>query len=97
MTKTISLAAIAGLIVVASATADARGGPGGGGVFGASAFSPGQQFRLSGPISCYPGASGYAPGHLKRLNGPVSGHPGASGYAPGHKIKTIERHTDQRN
>ena len=85
VTKTISFAVIVGLIVVASSTADARGGPGGGG--GASAFSPGQQFRLSGAVNGYPGASGYAPGHLKRLNGPVPGRPGASGYAPGHKFK----------
>jgi hypothetical protein len=87
MTKTLSLAAIAGLIVVASSNADARGGPGGAGRFGASGLSPGQQFRLSGAVNGYPGASGYAPGHLKRLNGPVSGGPGASGYAPGHKLK----------
>lgn len=83
VTKTISLAAIVGLIVVSSSTADARGGASG----GASGFSPGQQFRLSGAVNGYPGASGYAPGHLKRLNGPVPGRPGASGYAPGHKFK----------
>jgi len=87
MTKTISLAAIAGLIVVASSAAYARGGFGGDSGFGASAYSPGQQFRLSGPVKGYPGASGYAPGRLFRLNGPVAGHPGASGYAPGHKFK----------
>jgi hypothetical protein len=87
MIKIMSFAAIAGLIVVASSTANARGGPGGGGDFGASAFSPGQQFRLNGPVNGYPGASGYAPGHLKRSLGPVAEHPGASGYAPGHKFK----------
>jgi hypothetical protein len=87
MTKTILLFAIAGLIVVASSNVDARSGPRGAGGFGAAAFSPGQQFRLSGAVNGYPGASGYAPGHLKRLNGPVSGSPGASGYAPGHKFK----------
>jgi hypothetical protein len=87
MTKTLSLAAIAGLIVVASSTADARGGPGGGGGFGASAFSPGQQFRMNRSVNGYPGASGYAPGHLKRSLGPADGYPGASGYAPGRKFK----------
>ena len=87
VTKIISLTAIVGLIIVSSSTADARGGPGGGGGVGASGFSPGQQFRLSGAVNGYPGASGYAPGHLKRLNGPVPGRPGASGYAPGHKFK----------
>ena len=85
MTKILLLAVIAGLIVMASLTANARGGAGG---FGASAFSPGQQFRLNGPANGYPGASGYAPGRLMRLNGPVSGYPGASGYAPGRKFKT---------
>lgn len=85
MRKVLAITAIAGLALVTSSAADARGGPGAG--FGASAFSPGHQFRMNGPITGYHGASGYAPGHLHRLNGAVSGHPGASGYAPGHKFK----------
>jgi hypothetical protein len=85
MIRILSVAALAGFIALSSSSAIARGGPNFDG--GASAFSPGQQFRLNGPVSGYPGASGYAPGHLKRVNGAVPGYPGASGYAPGHKFK----------
>lgn len=77
MTKTLSLMAVAGLLVAISSAADARGGGP-----GASAFAPGHSFR-SGAITGHPGASGYAPGHLKR---PGSLR-GASAYAPGHKFK----------
>ena len=78
MTKFLSLAAVIGLLVAASSTADARGG--------ASAFAPGQSFRAFGAVPGHPGASGYAPGHLRRIHGSVPGHPGASGYAPGHRF-----------
>jgi hypothetical protein len=84
--KILSLAAIMGMVLMASSAADARGNGGGAG-FGASSFSPGQQFRQNGPVTGYHGASGYAPGHLYRLNGAVSGYPGASGYAPGRNFK----------
>jgi hypothetical protein len=86
MRKILSFATIMGLVLVASSGANARGNGGSAG-FGASAFSPGQQFRSNGPVTGYHGASGYAPGHLYRLNGSVTGHPGASGYAPGHKFR----------
>jgi hypothetical protein len=87
MIKILSVAALTGLIALASSAANARGGSSFGGGFGASAFSPGQQFRQYGAVSGYPGASGYAPGRLYRLNGAVSGYHGASGYAPGRKFK----------
>jgi hypothetical protein len=80
MTKILSLAAVIGLLVAASATADARGGG------GASGFAPGQSFRAFGAVAGHPGASGYAPGHLRRMHGSVPGHPGASGFAPGHRF-----------
>lgn len=82
MTKILSLAAVIGLLVAASSTADARGGAGS----GASAFAPGQSFRAHGSVAGHPGASGYAPGHLMRAHGSLRGHPGASGYAPGHRF-----------
>jgi hypothetical protein len=53
MTKILSLAALVGLLVAASSTADAR--------MGASAFAPGQSFRARGSVAGHPGASGYAP------------------------------------
>jgi hypothetical protein len=86
------LAAAGAMVVAASSIADARGGsggPAGGGPsgMGASAFAPGQQYRLNGPVAGYPGASGYAPGRMYRSKGAVTGHPGASGYAPGHKVR----------
>jgi len=81
MTKILSLAAVVGLLAVASSTADARGGG-----FGASGFAPGQSFRAHGAVAGSPGASGYAPGHLRRSFGSIAGHPGASGYAPGHRF-----------
>src|SRR5437868_15199593 len=62
MTKILSLAAVIGLLVAASSTADARGG-GGGGFGGASGFAPGQSFRAFGAVAGHPGASGFAPGH----------------------------------
>jgi hypothetical protein len=85
MLKLLSFAALAGLIVVTTSPAGARGA---GGNHGASAFSPGQQFRQSGSIAGYPGASGYAPGRLYRQSGSITGYPGASGYAPGRKYKS---------
>ena len=81
MTKILSLAAVVGLLVAASSTANARGGG-----FGASAFAPGQSFRAHGSVAGHPGASGYAPGRLMRAHGSIPGHPGASGYAPGHRF-----------
>jgi hypothetical protein len=78
MTKILSLAALVGLLVAASSTADAR--------MGASAFAPGQSFRAHGSVAGHPGASGYAPGRLMRAHGSLRGHPGASGYAPGHRF-----------
>lgn len=81
MNKILSLAAIAGLLVAISSTADARG-PGGGSP-GASGFSPGQSFRSGGAIAGHPGASGYAPGHLKKADS----FRGASAYAPGRRFK----------
>jgi hypothetical protein len=78
MTKILSLAAVIGLLVAASSTADARGG--------ALGFAPGQSFRAHGSIAGFHGASGYAPGRLMRAHGSVRGHPGASGYAPGHRF-----------
>lgn len=86
MRNAVSLLAAAGLVVAASSIADARGGPGKG-ASGASAFSPGQSFRMNGPVAGYHGASGYAPGQMKRTYGSVPGYPGASGYAPGRKFK----------
>jgi hypothetical protein len=69
--------ATAGLLVAAMPlAAQARGG--------ASAGSPGQQFRANGPSGTSHGASGYAPGQKYRTNGAVTGTNGASGYAPGH-------------
>ncbi len=56
MTKILSLAAVIGLLVAASSTADARGG--GGGFGGASGFAPGQSFRAFGAVAGHPGASG---------------------------------------
>ena len=78
MTRITMLAALVGLLVAASSTADARGG--------ASAFAPGQQFRAHGSVAGHPGASGYAPGRLMKARGSLQGHPGASGYAPGHRF-----------
>jgi hypothetical protein len=78
MKKILSLAAVVGLLVAASSTADARGG--------ASAFAPGQSFRAHGSVAGFHGASGYAPGRLMRAHGSIAGHPGASGYAPGHRF-----------
>jgi len=57
MTKISVLAAVVGLALGATSTAEARGG-------GASAFAPGQQFRAHGAVAGHPGASGYAPGRL---------------------------------
>jgi len=57
MTKISVIAAVVGLALAASSTAEARGG-------GASAFAPGQQFRAHGSVAGHPGASGYAPGRL---------------------------------
>ncbi len=82
MTRILSLAAVAGLIVAMSSTADARG-PGGGGGHGASGFAPGQSFRQNGPIGGYSGASGYAPGRMKQSGD----YRGARAYAPGRKFK----------
>ena len=48
MTKILSLAAVIGLLVAASSTADARGG---GGYGGASGFAPGQSFRAFGAVA----------------------------------------------
>ena len=79
MTRITMLAALVGLLLAASSTADARGA-------GASAFAPGQEFRAHGSIAGHPGASGYAPGRLMRAHGSLRGHPGASGYAPGHRF-----------
>jgi hypothetical protein len=88
MRKVLSLAALVGLIAVASSAAIARGGPrGGAGDSGATTFSPGHQFRQGGAVTGYRGASGYAPGRLYRANRSVTGYPGASAYAPGHKFK----------
>jgi hypothetical protein len=81
MTKILSFAAVVGLLVAASSTADARGMG-----MGASSFAPGQSFRAHGPVAGHPGASGYAPGQKFRAHGSVTGHPGASGYAPGHRF-----------
>lgn len=81
MTKILSLAAVAALLAVVSSPADARNG------FGAPSFSPGQQFRESGPVGGRPGASGYAPGQQMNSLDSVPGHSGASGYAPGHESK----------
>ena len=81
MTKILSFAAVVGLLIAASSTADARGGG-----MGASSFSPGQSFRAHGSVAGSPGASGYAPGRLMRAHGSIAGHPGASGYAPGHRF-----------
>jgi hypothetical protein len=85
MWKIVALVAIAGLVVVISSPVDARGP---GGSHGASALSPGQQFRQNGPVTGYAGASGYAPGRLYRQSGAVIGYTGASGYAPGRKYKS---------
>ena len=79
MTKISVIAAVVGLALAASSTAEARGG-------GASAFAPGQQFRAHGSVAGHPGASGYAPGRLMKAHGSLPGHPGASGYAPGHRF-----------
>jgi hypothetical protein len=81
MTKILSFAAVVGLLVAASSTADARGMG-----MGASSFAPGQSFRAHGPVAGHPGASGYAPGHLRHAQGSLRGHPGASGFAPGHRF-----------
>ena len=62
MTKILSFAAVVGLLVAASSTADARGMG-----MGASSFAPGQSFRAHGPVAGHPGASGYAPGHQGTL------------------------------
>jgi hypothetical protein len=78
MMKILSLAALVGLVVAFSSTADAR--------TGASAFAPGQSFRAHGSVAGHPGASGYAPGRLMQAHGSLLGHPGASGYAPGHRF-----------
>ncbi len=83
MTKILALAATVAMLAAASTAADARGR----GNSGASAFSPGHQFKQSGPVPGYRGASGYAPGQLKRSNGPSPGYHGASGYAPGRRFK----------
>lgn len=83
MTKILSLAAVIGLLVAASSTADARVG---GGFGGASGFAPGHSFRAHGSVAGHPGASGYAPGRLMQAHGSLRGHPGASGYAPGHRF-----------
>jgi hypothetical protein len=81
MKKFVSSAAMVGLLVASSSSVFAKG-PGG----GASAVSPGQQFRSGGtpPVSGLPGASGYSPGQQMRANGgPAPGSNGASVYAPG--------------
>ena len=81
MKTILSCAAVFGLLVASSSSVLAKG-PGG----GASAVSPGQQFRTNGPVTsgptAGPGASGYSPGQQMRANGSGSGT-GASVYAPG--------------
>jgi hypothetical protein len=74
MRKILLLTAMAGIALVASSAADARGGPGGGGP---------PAVGLGGP-----GASDFAPGHRFREPGAVShpGYPGASYYAPGRTM-----------
>ena len=79
MIRIFALAALVALLVTDATAALARG-------HGASAFSPGHQFRAHGSVVGHHGASGYAPGHLYLRYGSVRGHPGASGYAPGHRF-----------
>lgn len=88
--RLLSFVAAMGLVVLISSAANARGGgPGVGGGFGgspgygASSYSPGQQFRSGGAITGYPGASGYAPGHRFKRH---TAH-GASTYAPGYRMR----------
>jgi len=80
MMRIFALAALIALLVGDATAALARG-------HGASAFSPGHQFRAHGSVAGHHGASGYAPGHLYMRHGAVRGHPGASGYAPGHRFR----------
>jgi hypothetical protein len=78
MTKILSCVAVVGLLVASSSSVFAKGPQGG----GASAVSPGQQFRsgATAPVQGLPGASGYSPG--QRANGGPTPN-GASVYAPG--------------
>ena len=82
MNKILPCIAVVGLLIAPSSSVLAKG-PGG----GASAASPGQQFRTNGPVTsgptAGPGASGYSPGQQFRANGAGTTSPGASVYAPG--------------
>ncbi len=83
MTKILSCAAVLGLLVASSSSVLAKG-PGG----GASAVSPGSQFRNGNtpPVSGLPGAAGFAPGQQMRSGvTPTATAPGngAAVYAPG--------------
>jgi hypothetical protein len=75
MTRILSLAAIAGLLIASTPIAIAKG-PG-------ASFAPGQMMHRYGSVHGHPGASGYAPGHLKHRYGSVGRHPG---YAHGHRL-----------
>ena len=75
MTRILSLAAIAGLLIASTPIAIAKG-PG-------ASFAPGQMMHRYGSVNGHPGASGYAPGHLKHRYGSVRRHPG---YAHGHRL-----------
>ena len=84
MTKILSCAAVLGLLVASSSSVFAKG-PG-----GASAVSPGHEFKGSGtaPVQGLPGASGWSPGQQMRNDvlpkpGVTAPGNGAAVYAPG--------------
>jgi hypothetical protein len=83
MSKVLSIAAAAGLLIAATAPGHAESTT--------QRFAPGQRMQQHGSVPGQPGASGYSPGHQMHRKGSKPGYPGASGYAPGHQPTTIGR------
>src|SRR5260370_34041363 len=75
MIRIFALAALVALLVTDATAALARG-------HGASAFSPGHQFRAHGSVVGHHGASGYAPGHSYLRQGSAPAPPAPPACAP---------------
>jgi predicted lipid-binding transport protein (Tim44 family) len=86
MSKFLSIAAAAGLLIATSALGHAQSSG-----QRMPDSTPGQKMQDRGSAPGQPGASGYTPGHQMQQKGSKAGEPGASGYAPGHQPSTTGR------
>jgi len=80
MSKLLSIAAAAGLLMATTAVGHAASAT--------TKKTPGHLMQEHDPVPGHPGASGYSPGHQMQLRRSKPGYPGASGYAPGHQPTT---------